>query len=348
MTAAASDLLVDRLAFTPYALAFRSPVVAGARRLTERRGFLVEVRAGGRRGYGEAAPLPGWSTESLDEAEAALRMAQRRLASVGPFPREDLHAILDANLDHAPASVSWAVATAVLDASADGGLVAALGGPRGQAVRTAALLSTLSDDLVEQARAMEAEGAAALKVKVGLRPLPEEVTQVAALHEALPSLPLRLDGNRRLPRSALGPLAEAAGAALEFFEEPTMVADLGFALPRWPTALDETLTSGRAPPGAAAWVVKPGLLGWARTRHLVEEARRDRVPLVLSSAWETAVGRRVLVHAAAAWAPLGVHGLGTAGALAEDVFDDDEASPYRLTPRPVPAAWSGVPPGGRP
>ena len=47
-------------------------VVLRERRLKTRDGFFVHLREGEREGWGEIAPLPGFSLETLDEAQAAL------------------------------------------------------------------------------------------------------------------------------------------------------------------------------------------------------------------------------------------------------------------------------------
>ena len=84
-------------------------------------------------------------------------------------------------------------------------------------------------------------------------------------------------------------------------------------------ALDETLVALRdVPGGAAAYVLKPTLLGSRRTLELVELAQTNEVSVVISSAFESAVGRADLVRFAARVAPEAVHGLGTGPAFAED------------------------------
>ena len=47
-------------------------VVLRERRLKTRDGLLLRLRDGEREGWGEISPLPGFSLETLDEAQAAL------------------------------------------------------------------------------------------------------------------------------------------------------------------------------------------------------------------------------------------------------------------------------------
>ena len=46
-------------------------VVLRERRLKTRDGLLLQLRDGEREGWGEISPLPGFSLETLDEAQAA-------------------------------------------------------------------------------------------------------------------------------------------------------------------------------------------------------------------------------------------------------------------------------------
>lgn len=156
-----------------------------------------------------------------------------------------------------------------------------------------------------------------VKVKVGRQALDLEVERVRQL--AARGVRLRLDGNRSLSLESAGALAEAAGDALEFLEEPVPGALVEASLLRWPVALDETLVAlGEVPSGAAAFVLKPTLLGPERTLQLIELARERALPVVISSAFESAIGRADLIRFAASVAPEVAHGLGTGPAFARD------------------------------
>ena len=158
---------------------------------------------------------------------------------------------------------------------------------------------------------------ACVKLKVGRAPLPDELQAVSRLRAQ--GLRLRLDGNRALSVDDAQQLADAAGDALEFFEEPVAAADLERALAHMPVALDEALLEREVvPAGAAAYVLKPTLLGADRTLALVQLAEARGTPVIISSCYESAVGRAALVRFAAAVAPDVTHGLGTGPAFAAD------------------------------
>ena len=73
------DIRLEALGIRPYALPLRQPWTSARGTRTERRGWLIEVRAGGLCGYGDCAPLPEAGTEGEAAAEAALCLWQAQL-----------------------------------------------------------------------------------------------------------------------------------------------------------------------------------------------------------------------------------------------------------------------------
>jgi len=92
----------------------------GTRTLHERRGLLLRLEgADGAVGWGEAAPLPGFSTETLDEATHRLRRRAEELSGV-----ELMESVIDDVLrrqagDEEPPSVQFAVTSAIAELWAD-------------------------------------------------------------------------------------------------------------------------------------------------------------------------------------------------------------------------------------
>ncbi|MFM9093065.1 MAG: o-succinylbenzoate synthase, partial [Verrucomicrobiota bacterium] len=63
-----------RLQHRRYLLPFRVPVRTAHGVWTHREGLLLRIEDdAGRCGWGECAPLPGWTAETVDAAAAALR-----------------------------------------------------------------------------------------------------------------------------------------------------------------------------------------------------------------------------------------------------------------------------------
>ncbi len=286
----------------PWRLPLARPVVvAGADApIAHRDGVLVRIHDedSGQDTWGDACPLPGLSPDSLVDVVNA----------VEGEPNSEL-----------PASLSWAVRSA-------------------KPIDVLQQASTSTAILLDDAHAALPRLApgATVKLKVGRRSLEEDlerVVEVACAVRAVGGV-LRLDGNRRLDVPGATALAAAAGDVLAFFEEPVPAAHLR-ALPTWlPLALDEWLDELFAHgglsrlPSAVAWVVKPTVLGAAVTQQLVEAAVRRNVTVVVSSAYESLVGRAALAAFAAevdrAAGTSVVHGLGTGAAFAVDLELDEQ------------------------
>lgn len=267
-----SGLWIEAIRIRPWSAP--SPGAGNARRAwTERRGILLELAGGGLTGEGEASPLPGYSPESLDAVERALR-------DLSPGARIDLsdplastRAAVERALPAELPSARFALETAMLTLAARALGVARhrLLGPRGSGpVRVAEVLTDL-EEAVSRAEQLLAQGVAAVKLKVG-RPgrLGDELAVVEAIRTRTPRLELRLDANRALGREAARRLWPRLGAlGVAWVEEPLPPAEWAELPPGGPPlALDESLrgAAGRARAEglrSGAIILKPAVLGGA-------------------------------------------------------------------------------------
>lgn len=319
-----------------YRIPLTAPLPLSTGTLHEREGLLIRLTsASGASGWGEAAPLPGFSTEMLDAAEAQLRQLQ----GVWTGKAVDLADSFDASAverrageEPLLASAQFGVDLALADllaAEIERSLPEVLAPTPRSMVALNALLIGAGDDVVAQARRLRAEGYRAVKLKVGRRPVHEEADRVRRVAEALgPDVALRLDANRAWTLDEALAFAEASGeVSLQYVEEPlaeprdlpALAVQSGL-----PIALDESLL----PMGegdlaghtyARAVILKPTLLGGlARSLHLGRTAHRLGMIPVVSAAFESGVGLRGLVALAAALPDAPV-GLDTYRWLARDV-----------------------------
>ena len=305
-------MLARKITLHPYTLPLVEPVVWGGVAQTERRGVLVRAETDtGVVGWGDAAPLPGFSGETLAETTAALERAARGDAT-------DLPLAARCGLDLALADAAARDADRHLAFSADPEVTLLLAGLVLNGPSAEARAEHLSD-----------AGYRTLKLKVGRAAVEADAALVRAVRCAVgPTVALRLDANRAWTATEARRFAEALGdVALDFIEEP--LADPAGLPELWldtglPIALDETL---QQPGGtdlvrgwAAAVVVKPMLVGgFTAALEIARRAAEVGVRTVVSSSFESGVGLRGLVALAAA---TGGHaaGLDTARWLAADVL----------------------------
>lgn len=242
-----------------YELPLTAPVsLAPGVAMNVREGLLLElVGEDGRSFWGEAAPLPGFSRESLEDVRAQLESAVAK-ASHTENPRRSFAADFDSLTSASPSSGSPSVEFAL--ASAFGGLEGADGGCFGSApdpgddpaektsrrevrragersdgrslpephassehsVAVCGLLSGSRDEILADAAKLRKNGYEAVKLKVGRRDVADDAALVGEVRDALGSdVSLRLDANRAWSFDGAMEFARLVeGALAEFIEEP--------------------------------------------------------------------------------------------------------------------------------
>ena len=315
---ATGDLDVSTIGVDRATLAYRTPIVTAHGTLTRREVVLLTVSDGdGRTGRGEAAPLSGFTPETVEEAERALR----RWSDDGTEP-------------HGAPTARAAIDSALLDLAADRAGrpvhdLLAPGSPASLPVATLVAGPTV-EDLADVARRAVEDGHPGVKVKVGTGPFEVDLERVAAVREAIGGAGLRLDANGAWTvDEAVDHLRRLAGFEPEFVEEPTSGLD-GLATVRDASpvavAADESapdlpsLERALATGAADVLVLKPSALGGPRpTAEATRRATDAGVAVVVTSLLEGSVGIRSAAHLASALGLLApAPGLATAALLADD------------------------------
>ncbi|WP_019209351.1 o-succinylbenzoate synthase [Yersinia massiliensis] len=284
-----------------YSLPMDAGVILRYQRLKSRDGILVKLQQGEQTGWGEIAPLPEFSQESLDDAQtAAAQWLQSWVTGDEP------------DLDPLP-SVAFGLSCAL--AELDQRL------PLTADYRKAPLCTGDPDELFAVLQALPGEKVA--KVKVGLYEAVRDGMIVNVLLEALPDLKLRLDANRSWTRAKADGFAKYVNPELRsriaFLEEPCktraesreFARDTGIAI-AWDESVREADFQVEAEPGVAAIVIKPTLVGSiARCQQLVQQAHQAGLVAVISSSIESSLGLTQLARIAHWLTPAAVPGLDT-------------------------------------
>lgn len=268
-----------------------------------RAGVAIELRDdAGHLGVGEAAPLPGFSRESLHDCEralAALGACELRCEESG-WPS------LPAPVFRALPAARFAWETAVADLLARRRGVSVASWLRGTVVPSAArvplsgLLST-GTDLVEAGRVALLHGVRTLKVKVGAGDAAAELAALVALRATLgDGFRLRLDANGSWsPPQARERLAALAAARLdiELVEQPVPPGQLvGLGPCALPWAADESLQDAdeaqalAQAAGCAAFVIKPAALGLRQAQRLAMLAAQSGRGVIVTHLFDGPIG----------------------------------------------------------
>ena len=272
-------------------LSYNIPLAAGTvlrdRRVTVRRGWLVRLNDGEAVGWGEIAPLPGFSQETPDAALAATicwleSWCDGKSPGESPLP-----------------SVAFGLSCALAELNNEL--------PGAGNYKSAMLCTGDPDALFEQ---LSQQDEPIAKMKVGLYEPVRDGMIAALLLEALPALTLRLDANRQWSLEKAHQFARKVPVQLRsriaFIEEPcrtqqesrTFARETGFAL-AWDESVREASFLPAVEPHLRAVIIKPALTGsLERVRKLIAAAQRAGLMAVISSSVESSLGLTQLARLA--------------------------------------------------
>lgn len=293
-----------QLALYRYSLPFRQPLMFKGKRLSNREGLAVCISGQ----WGEIAPLPGFSTETLAEAEA------ESLAYIAALERGEKFspALPSVQFGFDCAQRSWP-----LNLPTPLAPYPLLQGAPAELIES---LSTPGWQVPPPSR---------LKLKVARHAMEEELALIEQLGERLPTTKLILDANGGWTREEAQRFCERLPLTqIDYLEEPCAAIADTIAVAETagvPVALDETLTRGEAwhyHPQLKALVIKPTLIGsLSACEALVQRARAGMLRVVISSSFESDLGLGLLARLASEWAPTEPPGLDTGHWLTNHVMN---------------------------
>lgn len=258
---------------------YQIPLISGQQRF----GALLKIiDEKGNSGWGDVAPLPKWSTETLEQSLSQLQQKKAEILNTDWTLQNYEQNFLRLSLFP---SVIFGLESALLSI---------LSPLTPFSVPTSALFMGSPQEILEQARARQSEGFLSAKLKVGNLSFDDAAY---VIHQLKDKFNLRIDVNRAWETAdSLRFFSQFANDAFDYVEEP-------FKNPhdliqfQHPLAVDESfpqdlsLTQLEALPQLKALIYKPtiqgGLLG---CRALHEWATKRNVSLILSSSFESYIG----------------------------------------------------------
>ena len=269
-----------------FRIPFKNPTLLKGRIYSDRQGVLLERNGQ----WSEASPLPGFSSETIDEVIAGLRGEQAP-----------------------PASLMFALS------ALDEPLTATISVPYNF------LLLGAAEKIAEKATQCQRANCKAVKIKVGQNSLEADIKLVKEVRQVLPdNTELRLDANQAWNfEEAVFFIESLEDLDFQYIEEPLrnpLQLEELYRLTGVKYALDESLVEANCLdpwPNAAALICKPTLLGG---RQAVEALTLSGKPIVFSAAFESGVGIIRVMQLAAEFSPNIPAGLDTLAWLADDVL----------------------------
>ncbi|ATW45576.1 o-succinylbenzoate synthase [Glaesserella parasuis] len=285
-----------------YSLPVETGIILRNRRLKQRDGLIIHLQHADKEGWGEIAPLPEFSQETLAEAEIAVRQWIEKWLN---------HQ--DDSLTSYPPSVAFGVSCALAELNETLSEEANF--------QTVPLCYGDPDELYAELNQMQGEKIA--KIKVGLYEANRDGLIADMFLEAIPDLKLRLDANRSwtLEKALLfaSKIAPERKKRIQFLEEPCKTPELSRQFAEQTginIAWDETVREPdflvKKEPNLTAIVIKPTLVGsLEKCISLIEQAHQQGLIAVISSSIESSLGLTQLARFATQYTPNTLAGLDT-------------------------------------
>ncbi len=328
--------------FSYYAfkIPFKTPFRISNQTITTRNGILLVFDAGDFLAYGEVAPLPGFSKESLEQVLSVLVENQRTLeAAFRSDEAEQLISILD-GIHNFP-SISFGLDTLLLDLRSKkaGNLITqelfnhSISNPK---VNGAIGIQNVEESL-KKADELISDGYNTLKLKVGVDHQQEKKV-LMAVREAYPTTNIRIDANQAWKTNeAIQCLKDFETFDIEYCEQPVSEFDIsGMKKVKdavsIPIAADEAVRSFRQAKllieekACDLLILKPSLFGRIKNCIVTKEwANSHNIDVVVTTAFDTIVGRTITaILASGLGSEKYAHGLATGQFLNEPGDDSKE------------------------
>jgi L-Ala-D/L-Glu epimerase len=329
---------ITRITFTSRELPFAPPLMTAQGTLHSRTSVYVAIHTGnGLVGVGEAAPLENFTGDTVEQTLTAAE----RVARQGDYPDLDTSRVwlggwvhlLGTPVRESP-SLFFALhcaLTAIMCQYHRVPFPILAGRASAKALSVNALLTgETPDEVLNSASMAVGTDFTTIKVKVGTRPLAQDIALIHELRRRFPMIKIRVDANRAWPfQDAREFLLGVAADQLEFVEEPLQRPNSdGFTSLRKfktvPLALDESLGEdliyAQAMKGKLCdvLILKPTRLGsitWLS--EAAERATSMGLEVVISSLMESELGLAYLANLASLYGSQKyAHGLATGSRFA--------------------------------
>lgn len=323
-------MIIKEAKYFPFALKLKTPFQNSLTTFTERKGLILKLTNElGNVGYGECSPLPGFSEENLEEAETSLKGTLEFLKQT-EFEN-------DFSIPSKLSSVKFAVEQAMLSLAFQRDSMYWIR-KLGLVNRTIPVSTVLGFDSLENILSKIQEkielGFDTFKIKVGRENPYDDFELLEAIRNTFGyDIKLRLDANQKWSSDeAIEYLERFKDYIIEFVEEPCEFTCSTFRTveeSHIPIALDESIKSQQTAElyikdcKAEFLVIKPMIAGGIfSSLKIIEAAQRVNKKIIISSAFESVVGKSVLVMLASLTNHNFAHGLDTSAFFEGDLCVD--------------------------
>lgn len=309
-----------------YQLPFIKPFRIAGTEFNYRTGIILTYTEGDITAYGEVAPLPGFSRESLEQAQSVIQFNKPEFEA--SLKNNSAHDFLEAiEKVHHFSSLSFGMDTLIHDLNAKRerkSLSEFLFKKKPGEIKSNAVIPLLpKKELIETAAKYISEGFSVLKIKLG-RNFNEEKSAIEVLQNQFPAIRLRLDANESWKeKDAIHNLNALNPSNIEYCEQPVpaekveSLANIRKAV-NIPIAADESIRSTREAlqlikaQAVDFLILKPALLGSFKNIFVTKSlADSHNIGVIFTSAMESAVATTCIANLAYGLSGKNCHGLST-------------------------------------
>ena len=260
-----------------YQIPFTCPLSFNGQRLTEREGLILQLQdKNGRCSFGEIAPLPGFSNETLAQASAQIiTLLEKGITVLNQ--QAELYPSVQFALDNALQQTPLTTKMSNRD------IIPLLQGDNSQIISAYQSLNK----------------APLIKLKVARQSVQQDILLFTQLTCLNPLLAIRLDANQAWTMAQASQFFSRINTRqLDYIEEPTPSLSDNMQLAqryRIGLALDETLQHPdfclQQSKQIKALILKPMLIGSLnRVQHFISIAREQQISVSISSSFESIIG----------------------------------------------------------
>jgi O-succinylbenzoate synthase len=306
----------------------------------------------GHTGFGEAAPLHGFSTESFDDVRKELSGIAELAA--GFEEAKDLQTLRDFIGEiKFTSSVRFAIEQAVISMllKKDPSLLQEILSVAKSVINVNAVIG-IENNAIEAIRHKVEKGYITFKIKVGRNDFKDDLNLVKIIRaEFGKELKIRLDANGKWSlEEAKSNLEKLSHYNIEYIEEPCSGIENLIALSTFaplPVAIDESLKNLSDAYGIieetkiSFLIIKPMISGgFFETLEIIARGALKEKNIIISSSFETPLGKSLLVLLSSLTHHSYAHGLDTANLFEEEVHAD----PYKVEAGKIFFSPAGYPP----
>ncbi len=325
------------LTYSPYNLKFIKPFETSKGILKERIGFIIQLKSSsGKIGIGDAAPLPAFGSEKYEEAESALNKIKLKFQLDLALIENNITNILS-RYEKLPAlrhGLEQALINLICKEK-NYSLNELFSKSSEKEVKVNAVIGFLSPkESADAASKFIAEGFQTLKVKVGRELFDEDLKCLKEIRKAVGNkIKIRVDANGKWKLSeAVNNLNKLESLNLEYVEQPVKNLKDFIELSRNTSiqlATDESIKTEKdaknfiSKKAASILILKPMMLGGIiPTLNIIRLAEENGIGVVISSSFESVIGRSMAIFAASVVKNNLAHGLATGIYFEKDLAID--------------------------